>query len=44
MNILIVRLRAHLLLAALDISDRFTRWGMGQAEHDLARIQQHLRR
>lgn len=44
MNIWIVRLRAHLPLAALEAADRFTQWGGGlrQAERDARRIQQHI--
>lgn len=42
MSIWIVRLRAHLLLAALEISDRFTKWAIAQSERDLRRIQQHI--
>ena len=42
MNIWIVRLRAHLLLATLEASDRSTHWPIAQAERDLRRIQQHM--
>jgi hypothetical protein len=42
MNIWIVRLRSHLLLAALAIVDRFTRWAIAQAERDVRRLQQHM--
>ena len=43
MSIWIVRLRAHLLLAVLGVSDRFHQWAIGLAERDVHRLQENMR-